>query len=373
MSVETSVDARIMARALELARRAWGATHPNPMVGAVIVEDGVVIAEGWHHQSGGPHAEIEALNALGRPVPPGASLYVTLEPCSTYGRTGACTDAILRSGIQRVVVGALDPNPEHCGRGIEVLRAAGIEVITGVLGEECADLNLIFNHWIVTGTPFIAAKMALTLDGKFGASSGHSQWITGEEARADVMRWRRYFPAVAVGGGTVLQDNPRLTSRIGETVFCPKRLILDGSLRTVQGERALDVYNDAWASSTVLVCLRSADPSLKKQAVAMGIELWELPEDGVHIDWEAFRHRLVSAGIHGLYLETGPSLATAVIEQRLVDYLFVYKAPKFMADAASPGIGSDRNTRDMTAAVALHTPRAEILGPDVFIRGHLIK
>lgn len=371
MSVEASADADFMRHALDLARRAWGQTHPNPMVGAVIVQGGRIIAEGWHRASGGAHAEIEALNALGTPVPQGATLYVTLEPCSTSGRTGACTDAILSSGIQRVVVGALDPNPAHAGRGIDVLRAGAVDVTVGVLESDCTDLNLIFNHWIVTGTVFIAAKMALTLDGKFAAASGHSQWVSGAEARADVMRWRRYFPAIAVGAGTVLRDNPRLTSRIGESVHCPRRIILDPSLRTLQATERPAVFTDDLRSSTVLVCLESADPSLKTTAAAMGIELWELPAVGEHLDWTALRQRLGEAGIYGLLLETGPRLATAVIERRLADYLFIYKAPKFMADDSAPGIGSARNTRTMADAIALNCPRSEVFGPDVLMRGHL--
>ena len=142
-----------MRRAIDLAQRAWGRTHPNPMVGAVLVEDGQVTAEGFHEKDGGPHAERIALSSLMRNPIPGATLYVTLEPCSTAGRTGACTDAILSAGIRRVVVGAVDPNPAHAGKGLDILRAAGIEVVTGVLGEECADLNLIYNHWIAKGRP----------------------------------------------------------------------------------------------------------------------------------------------------------------------------------------------------------------------------
>ena len=153
-----------MRRALELARRAWGDTHPNPMVGALIVEKDSVVAEGWHEKTGGPHAEINALRALGRKPSPEAVLYVTLEPCSTHGRTPPCTTAIIEAGIKQVVIGATDPNPAHAGQACALLRAAGVEVTTGILAEECADLNLIFNHWITTGRPLFAAKSGVTLE-----------------------------------------------------------------------------------------------------------------------------------------------------------------------------------------------------------------
>src|SRR5947199_7538807 len=177
-------DEFFMRRALELARRVWGATHPNPTVGAVIVEEGQIVGEGATAPDGGPHAERLALLARGKTPRPGATLYVTLEPCSTQGRTGACTDAIIAAGIKRVVVGATDPNPEHAGRGFEVLRAAGVEVIDGVLARECSDLNLVFNHWITQGGPMIAAKSATTLDGKIAARTGESRWITNPASRA---------------------------------------------------------------------------------------------------------------------------------------------------------------------------------------------
>ena len=164
-------DTIFMRQAIGLASQAWGQTHPNPLVGALIVEGTEVVAEGWHKGAGQPHAEVEAFAALGRAPAEGAVLYVTLEPCSTVGRTGACTNAIIDCGIRKVVVGAVDPNPAHSGRGLQILREAGVEVEQGILEDECNDLNLIFNHWITNGTPLLAAKMAMTLDGKFAAAS----------------------------------------------------------------------------------------------------------------------------------------------------------------------------------------------------------
>jgi diaminohydroxyphosphoribosylaminopyrimidine deaminase/5-amino-6-(5-phosphoribosylamino)uracil reductase len=372
MSDTAQPDVIFMQRALELAARASGQTHPNPMVGAVIVEGGVIVAEGWHHEAGKPHAEVEALKALGRAPLNGATIYVTLEPCSTCGRTGACTDAIIKSGIQRVVIGAVDPNPAHAGRGIDLLMAAGIEVVSGVLADDCADLNLIFNHWITAGTPFIAAKMALTLDGKFAAASGHSKWVTGAAARADVMRWRRYFPAIGVGANTVLSDNPSLTSRVGEEEWSPVRFVFDRSLKTVRWNKPLNVYADAHKARTIVICSPSASETLRKRIAAQGITLWELPDaDDGHLDWSIFRKRCAKHGLTGIYIECGPTLATALIDQHTVDYIFSYHAPKFMVDSSSVGLGLPRETQSMQEAVELKQVRYAILGEDILSRGFL--
>src|SRR5579884_4137554 len=266
-----------MWRALELARRAWGATHPNPMVGAVIVEDGKAVAEGYHEQDGAPHAERVALQALGRKPKPGAILYVTLEPCSTPGRTGACTEAIIAAGLKHVVAGAADPNPAHAGRGFELLRAAGVEVTTGVLEQECADLNMIFNHWITRGTPFFAAKSAVTLDGRIACRTGDSKWITGEQARSDVMRWRRLFPAIAVGAGTVMKDNPRLTARTGSGEWCPIRFVFDGLLRTVLDRVQPQVYRDEFRERTVVVTTPHSGAGYARKLRAAGVQVWVMP------------------------------------------------------------------------------------------------
>jgi len=362
-------DQRFMRRALELAQQAWGQTHPNPMVGAVIVEGGEIVAEGWHRAAGQDHAEVAALKALGRQPAAGATIYVTLEPCSTCGRTGACTDAIIEAGIARVVVGARDPNPAHAGRGLDILRAAGIEVVAGVLALECTDLNLIFNHWITQGTPLIAAKMALTLDGKFAAASGQSKWVTGEEARADVMRWRRYFPAIAVGAQTVLKDDPSLTARIGDTVWCPQRFVFDRSLITL--EASPKVYTDAHAAKTTILCSEKAAVVGQPRAAARGIALWPLPEVNGHLDWQVFRERCAEQGICGVYVEVGPTLATRVIEGRLADYLFIYQAPKLMSDAGSPGLGSLRNSQSMDEVFALRALRFASFGDDRLTRGFI--
>lgn len=371
MNPELAIDECFMRRALERAQQAWGQTHPNPMVGAVIVENGEIVAEGWHHAAGRDHAEVDALKALGRKPAAGATLYVTLEPCSTRGRTGACTDAIVEAGLARVVVGARDPNPAHAGRGLGILRDAGIDVAEALLDAECTDLNLIFNHWITRETPFIAAKMAMTLDGKFAAASGHSRWVTGELARADVMRWRRYFPAIAVGARTVLKDDPSLTSRIGGAVWCPQRFVFDRDLKTVHATPLPQIYSDAYADRTIVLCSEAATSEARHRADNFGITLWLLPESNGHLDWSAFRERCAQAGICGVYVEVGPNLATNVIEGGLADYLFIYQAPKLMSDSSSPGLGSARNLQSMDELFSLRESRWASLGDDRLIRGFL--
>ena len=299
-------DIRFMRRAIALARRGNGNTHPNPMVGAVIAENGEIVAEGYHARAGTPHAERNALNNLGRLPEPNATLYVTLEPCSTHGRTGACTEAIIKAGISRVVVGAIDPNPDHAGNGLRILRNAGIRVECGLLADECRRLNPIFNHFITTGTPLFALKTAMSLDGRTATRHGESQWITGSEARADVMRLRRYFPAIATGSGTVLADNPSLTSRVpAAEVSCPVRLVFDRRLRTLEKIDELNVYNDEYRSSTVLVTTSKISPEQAGKLATSGVSVWALSPESF---WQDFRSRVAEKNLHGVLFEAGAEL-----------------------------------------------------------------
>ena len=209
-----SEDSEYMLEALSLARMGWGLTNPNPMVGCVIVKDGEVIGRGFHHRAGEAHAEINALrDAESRQRDcRGATLYVTLEPCSSYGRTPPCTEAITASGIGKVVIGAMDPNPKHAGRGVEILRGHGIEVVCGVESSACWELNRHFFRWITSGKPFVRLKMAMTLDGKIATAEGDSKWVTGIEARRRVQQLRRLADAVMVGGNTLRLDKPQYGS-----------------------------------------------------------------------------------------------------------------------------------------------------------------
>ena len=359
-----------MRRALELARQGWGETHPNPMVGAVIVEEGRIVAEGFHAQDGGPHAERLALLSRGKPPRPGAIMYVTLEPCSTPGRTGACIDAIIGAGIKHVVVGATDPNPSHAGQGFEVLRAAGVEVISGVLEKECSDLNLIFNHWIQKGTPLIASKSAVTLDGRMACRTGESKWITGELARADVHRWRRLFPAIAVGAGTVMKDNPRLTARIeGAEEWCPIRFVFDGLLRTVVDKQLADVYTDEFAKRTIVVTTAHSGIGYVRKLRELGIEVWVLPSPTQRVPLAEFRKKCTEVKIPAVMFEGGAQLVSQILQDRQLDYLFVYRAPVLFADDRAKPMFNGLRTERMANAIRLSDVRNESHGEDVLTRG----
>ncbi len=361
-----------MRRAITLARQAWGRTHPNPLVGAVIVEGGRVVAEGFHAQDGGPHAERAALAALGRAPRPDATLYVTLEPCSTHGRTGACCDAIRAAGIRRVVVGATDPNPAHAGRGLEVLRAAGVDVTGGVLAAECADLNLIFNHWIVSGAPLLAAKVAITLDGKIACRSGESKWITGEAARADVHAWRRYFPGIAVGAMTVLKDNPRLTARTADGgTWCPLRFVFDGLLRTAASPHLPDVYTDDQRERTIVVTTQHGGMGYVRKLRDLGVQVWVLETGAQRVDFADFRRRCAGEKITGVYFEGGSQLLSALLRARQLDYLFAYRAPLLFADDKAKTMFAGLRPERVDQAVRLTDLRHEIFGDDALMRGRV--
>ena len=280
-----------MRAALTEARRGLGRTSPNPAVGAVIVRGERIVGSGWHRQAGLPHAEIEALRSLADPtLAQGATLYVTLEPCSTHGRTPPCTQAILEAGIRRVVIGALDPNPAHAGRAVELLRAARVEVRCGVLEEACRRLNLAFNKWIVTRMPWVIAKAGMSLDGRITRPPDAPRWITNEESRADTHRMRAQVDAILIGGETLRTDNPQLTVRglPGEAPRQPWRVIVSRS-----GNLPPDatVFTDEHRERTWVFTgrtLRSVLEELGRRAVTS-----VLIEGGMRTLGEAFDERLV--------------------------------------------------------------------------------
>lgn len=362
-----------MRRALELAHSVWGTTHPNPMVGAVLVEDGKIVGEGATAPDGGPHAERLALLTRGKKPRPGAVLYVTLEPCSTEGRTGACTEAIKAAEIKTVVVGTTDPNPAHAGRGLELLRAAGIEVISGVLEAECRDLNLIFNHWITTDTPLLAAKTATTLDGRIACRTGDSRWITGEVARADVMRWRRLFPAIAVGAGTLMHDNPRLTSRIaGREEWCPVRFVFDGLLRTVTDRNLPAVYTDEFKERTIVVTTPHGGMGYVRKLKDMGVRVWVLPSTTQRVAWPDFRRKCADERIAGVYFEGGAQLLSQLLRDAQIDYLFSYRAPMILGDDRAKPMMNGLRTEKLVNAVRLTEVHHNVLGDDMLARGRVV-
>lgn len=282
-------DKNFMARALTLARRGVGKTSPNPAVGAVIASDGQILAEGWHRGAGKPHAEIEALRKVRDADLRKATLYVTLEPCSTQGRTPPCTDAVIAAGFRRVVWGATDPNPAHAGRAAALFAKAGIRVTRGVLEKECTALNESWNHWIVTGMPFVTAKCGMSLDGRISTRSGTPPWITNEASRRDAMKLRASVDAILVGAGTVRADNPRLTIRLPGKHTQPWRVIL-----TRSGKLPKDafVFTDEHRERTLVFQGRSLRSVLKELGRRQVTSV--MMEGGGTVLGEAFDRNLVN-------------------------------------------------------------------------------
>ncbi len=361
----TEDDEKWMARAIRIARQGWGDTHPNPVVGAVLVADDRVLGEGFHARAGGIHAEVAALEQVEGEIPPGATLYVTLEPCSSTGRTPPCTDAILESGVRRVVVGTTDNDSRHRGRGISRLREKGLEVLSGVLDAECRDLNLIFHHVAETGNPLVAVKIATTIDGRTATATGSSRWITGDEARKDVHRWRRYFPAIAVGAGTVLRDDPALTARNASEVVCPIRLVFDrsGRLADCPDRR---IFTDDFCGRTV-VFSRRAQAAVLARTLPKPVSVVVL-EDGP--GWfSSLREWLCAESIGGVYVEGGSGFLGSLFAAGGVDYLFAYRAPKMFLDekAMPPAVGL--HPSEPADGLWLAGIRHETHGEDQLIRG----
>jgi diaminohydroxyphosphoribosylaminopyrimidine deaminase/5-amino-6-(5-phosphoribosylamino)uracil reductase len=294
---------------------------------------------------------------------------VTLEPCCTHGRTPPCTDAIVDAGIRRVVVGATDPNPAHAGKGFDLLRAGGVEVVPGVLGRESADLNLIFNHWIATGRPLFAAKSGVTLDGKVATRTGDSKWITGEAARANGHLWRRYFPAIAVGAGTVRADNPRLTARVGGVEWCPWRFVFDGLLRTVTDKSMPGVFTDEFRERTIVVTTPHGGLGYVRKLNAMGVKAWVLNSSTPKVNFQDFRARCAQEGITGVFFEGGAQLLSELLQARELDYLFTYHAPVLFADDKGKAILRGLRTESLANAIRLEQVRHEVQGDDALMRG----
>lgn len=326
-------DTAMMRRAIRLAVRARGRTAPNPPVGAVVVADGQIVGSGYHRGPGLPHAEVEALREAGSRAN-GATLYVTLAPCSTVGRTPACTPEVITSGVARVVIGAPDPNPREGEGSVPLLTAAGISVTQGVALPETTELISGFAHWITTGTPLVTVKLAVTLDGRVAAADGSSQWITGPSARRDAHRLRSYSGAVIVGIGTVLADDPRLTVRLrGFDGPQPLRVVLDSCARTPLGAHVLD----GGAPACVAVSSKAPEDALA-QIRATGAEVLRAATHEGRVDASDVLAELGRRGITDVLVEGGPSVAGDLIERKLADRFVFYVAPRLLGSLGTPAI-----------------------------------
>ncbi len=331
----------LMREALKEAEKAWGMTSPNPMVGAIVAKNGEIVGRGYHHRAGEPHAEVNALQDAG-PLASGADIYVTLEPCSTYGRTPPCTEAIKNAGISRVFLGALDPNPRHRGKGPEILRAAGIEVMEGILTEECEKLNEAFFKWIVTGRPFVLLKMAMTLDGKIAAANGCSQWITGPDARMRVQRLRQWADAVMVGGGTAREDHPGLIVREpADWPRQPLRLVVSQSMTQEEAARIL-------APGPAPEVLRATMPD----------------------EWNQIMQELGGRNITAILVEGGGELAASLLQAGVVDKVEFHIAPKILGGCGSRPVVGGVNPESLDQAFRLSRVEYHSLGNDLIYSGY---
>ncbi len=365
-------DAIFMRLALRLARRAYGQTSPNPMVGAVLVKNGKIIGHGWHRRAGELHAEIEALRDAERRSNPakGATLYVTLEPCSTHGRTPPCTDAIKAAGLNRVVIGGTDPNPSHAGRAFRILRRAGIEVVHGVLAEEAARLNEAFHHWIVRRTPFVTVKAAMTLDGKIATASGESRWITGGKARAHAMELRKGADAILAGINTILTDDPSLTlRRIGSRQSAAgnqsrlRRIILDAMARTPLNAK---VAGDEHAALTTIVVGKSA-PRKRVAALAKRVVVLAAPCRDGKIDLRWLLKKLGEENVTGLLVEGGGEVNASFLLNGLVQRVVFFYAPKILGGRDSRKAVAGQGARRLDEIVNLRDIEWRRLGPDLLL------
>jgi len=355
----SAADHAFMAQALQLAEKGLYTTTPNPRVGCVIVKDGTVIGSGWHEKAGGPHAEVHALRAAGEAAR-GATAYVTLEPCSHFGRTPPCADALIAAGVARVVAAMADPNPQVAGNGIAKLSAAGIETVAGLMAQEARELNIGFVARMTRGRPWLRLKVAMSLDGKTALNNGVSQWITGPEARRDAHAWRARSCAILTGIGTVRDDDPSLTVREVATPRQPLPVVLDGWLELRPAARVLD-------GGKALVFSSVSDEARTAALAARGAETICLPDGTGKVDLHGMLTELGRRGINEVLVEAGARLNGALIQAGCVDELLIYQAPLLFGDKAR-GMAALPELTDLTGRRELEIFDSRRVGRDMRLR-----
>jgi diaminohydroxyphosphoribosylaminopyrimidine deaminase / 5-amino-6-(5-phosphoribosylamino)uracil reductase len=383
-------DARFMQLALRLARKGYGTTSPNPMVGAVLVKHGRIIGRGWHQRAGLPHAEIEALRDAekGRNNPQGSTLFVTLEPCSTHGRTPPCSEAIIAAGIQRVVVGAIDPNPRHAGKGLEILKRAGIRVerFAPRWMSDCLALNEAFDHWIIHRTPFVTVKAGMTLDGKIATATGEAKWITSQQSRDFAMNFRQGSDAILAGVNTILMDNPSLTVRTGtkkignieqltanaEVRKQLRRIVLDSLARTPLNSK---VVTDEFAALTTIVVSRAA-PKNRTAALARRVRVLVAPtvprrrarssEPGrINLRW--LMKQLGRENITSLLVEGGGEVNESFLVGGFAQRVTFFYAPKIIGGRDARKAVAGGGVLSAREIINLRDIEWRKVGPDLFL------
>ena len=361
----SAADHAWMARALRLARLGLNTTTPNPRVGCVLVREGHVVGEGWHERAGGPHAEAAAISEIvgAGGTAQGATAYVTLEPCSHYGRTPPCADALIAAGVSRVVAAMRDPNPLVAGKGLAKLADAGIDAAAGLMEAEANELNIGFVSRMTRGRPWLRLKVAASLDGKTALNNGVSQWITGPAARRDAHAWRARSCAVLTGIGTVKDDNPRLTVREVPTPRPPLRVVIDSRLETPVGAAILDGGN-------VLIAAAADDPARADALRARGAEIVVLPNANGKVELAGLLAELGRRGINEVLAEAGTRLNGSLLREDCVDELLIYQAPILLGDAARGMFGLAELT-DLAGARRLDIIERRAVGADFRIRARL--
>jgi len=352
-----------MQLALDLAKKAKGRTSPNPMVGAVIVKSGKIIATGYHKKCGGLHAEIEALRKAGIRAR-GADLYLTLEPCFHYGRTPPCVDAVIASGIKRVVIAMKDPNPLTNGKSIRALKRVHIQTKVGVLQNESKKLNEVFVKHIKTKMPFVVAKCAQTLDGKIATASGQSKWITGEKARTFARNMRDEFDAILVGINTILKDDPVLRNRQKSKHL--KRIVVDSSL---QIPLSATIFKNNRTQDIIIVTTAKASNPKIHQLEKKSISVIICPKRDGHVDLKWAFKKLAERDITSILIEGGAHVIGSALKARLIDRLHIYLAPKIMGDAKALSAIVGLKTTDVNKAIRLEGIDVQRIGEDIFISG----
>jgi len=359
-----------MDLAIELALKGKGTTSPNPMVGALVVKNGKIIGKGFHKKAGGPHAEIYALGeARGKSLD--ATLYVTLEPCSYFGRTGPCTDAVIKSGIKKVIVGMRDPNPKNFGKGIRILKRHGIEVKIGLLEDKLKKLNQVFIKYVTCGLPFITVKVGQSLDGKIATRTGQSEWITSERSRAYIHNLRRFYDAILLGVNTIIQDDPLLNSKTRiRHIKIPVKIVVDSYLKTPSKAR---IFSKVSPGSVIIATILNENKLKNKiqRYPESKTKILSIKEKDGQVDLRDLLKKLANLEVTNILVEGGGTLIGSLFDEGLVDKVMFFIAPKIIGGKAAISSVMGKGITDIKRAIKLRDISFRRLGEDFLVEGYV--
>jgi len=355
-----NIDEKYMQMAIELAKKGAGAVNPNPMVGAVVVQDGKVIGTGYHKYFGGPHAEVYALEEASQNSNnlSDATIYITLEPCSHYGKTPPCAEKIVKMGLKRCVIGSSDPNPKVAGKGVQILKNTGIEITQNVLKKECDEINQVFFKYIMMKLPYLFLKCAITLDGKIATKTGNSKWITNETAREKVQLYRNKFMGIMVGINTILADNPSLTARI-ENGINPCRIVIDPHLKT---EKNHNIIKENADEKTIIITSKNNEASKKQLNFSENNKVRFIFLNGTKFGFKEILEKIGELGIDSILLEGGQSLISQAFEEDVVDAGEIFIANKILGDNDGKSFIAGFDKENMSEAIVLKNVKYNVYG-----------